>query len=112
MGIAELMEGLDAAVVACDSEFKVVYANPRARQAFKELLHVENFVGNHMAVCHKPETMTKLEKLFQEYREKKKKLHHYVMDVPGGKLTVVNVPSYAGDRFTGVVEFIFEGSLA
>ncbi len=112
MGIAELMDGLEAAVVACDAEFKVVYANASCKQAFKDLLHVENFVGNHMAACHKPETMTKLEKLFQEYREKKKKLDYYVMDVPGGKLTVVNVPSYAGDRFTGVVEFIFGGSLA
>ena len=29
-----------------------------------------------------------------------------------GKLTIVNVPSYEGGRFVGVVEFVFESSLA
>jgi transcriptional regulator with PAS, ATPase and Fis domain len=112
MGIAEMMGGLNTAIVACDAEFKVTYANPKCKQVFKDLLQMENFVGNNMAACHKPETMGKLEKLFADYREKKKKLDYYTMDGPAGKLTIVNVPTYEGDRFTGVVEFIFESSLA
>jgi hypothetical protein len=112
MIIAETMEKLNTAVVACDLDFNVTYANPKCKQAFKELLHVEDFVGTNMATCHKPETMEKLKKLFQEYKEHKRKLDYYTMDAPGGKLTIVNVPCYDGDIFCGVVEFIFEGSLA
>jgi transcriptional regulator with PAS, ATPase and Fis domain len=112
MGIAEMMDSLNTAVVACDTNFKVTYANPKCKQVFKELLQVDDFVGNNMATCHKPETMSKLEKLFQEYAEKKRNLDYYTMDTPGGKLTIVNVPSYEEGRFAGVMEFIFEGSLA
>jgi nitrogen-specific signal transduction histidine kinase len=111
MGIPELVEGLNTPVVACDASFKVVYANPACKQAFKALLHVENFVGNDMAACHKPETMAKLERLAQEFKDKKKQLHHYTMEVPGGKVTVVDVPAFDGDRFAGIVEFVFSGSL-
>jgi len=42
-----------------------------------------------MADCHKPETMKKLEGLFAEYKEKKKNLDYYTMDIPDGKLTFV-----------------------
>jgi hypothetical protein len=79
---------------------------------FKITSNIENFVGNHMADCHKPETMEKLKKLFVEYKEKKKNLDYYTIDVPNGKITLVNVPFYEGDTFAGVVEFIFEGALA
>jgi len=34
------------------------------------------------------------------------------MDEPGGKITVVNSPFYNDGQFAGVVEFIFESSLA
>jgi hypothetical protein len=112
MGIAEMIDHLNTAVVACDADFKVTYANPRCKQIFKELLNMEDFVGNPMANCHKAETMVKLEKLFQEYRANERKLDYYTMDVPDGKLTIVNVPIYEGNKFTGVMEFIFEGSLA
>ena len=112
MIIAEAMEKLNTAVVACDADFKVTYANPKCKQVFKELLNMENFVGTNMAECHKPETMEKLKRMFQEYKEHKRKLDYYTMDVPDGKLTIVNVPFYDGDTLAGVVEFIFEGSLA
>jgi hypothetical protein len=79
---------------------------------FKKLLNTENFVGRPMAKCHKHETMEKLKKLFQEYREHKRKLDYYTMDVPDGKLTIVNVPFYESKKLAGVMEFIFEGSLA
>ncbi|MBW2203543.1 MAG: PAS domain-containing protein [Deltaproteobacteria bacterium] len=101
--VEQMFENLNTAVAACDADFKITYANP---------LQMENFVGNHMADCHKPETMEKLEGLFAEYKEKKKNLDYYTIDIPDGKLTVVNVPFYEGDTFAGVVEFIFEGSLA
>ncbi len=108
---AEMIERLNTAVVACDSEFNVLYANPKCKEVFKTLLNVENFVGRNMAECHKPETMDKLKTLFQDYEEHKRKLDYYTMDGPEGKLTIVNVPFYEDDTLSGVVEFIFEGSL-
>jgi transcriptional regulator with PAS, ATPase and Fis domain len=110
--IVKMLENLNTAVVACDADFKVTYANEKCKQMFKASLGIEDFVGNHMGDCHKPETMEKLEELFAEYKEKKRNLDYYTMDIPDGKLTLVNVPFYEGDTFAGVVEFIFEGSLA
>ncbi len=109
---AEMIDKLNTAVVACDPEFNVLYANPKCKEVFKALLNAEDFVGRNMAECHKPETMDKLKKLFQEYKEHKRKLDYYTMDGPEGKLTIVNVPFYEGDTLAGVVEFIFESSLA
>ncbi len=112
VSVEQMFENLNTAVVACDADFKVTYANEKCKQRFKARLDMEGFVGNHMGDCHKPETMEKLEKLFSEYKEKKKNLDYYTVDIPDGKLTIVNVPFYEGDTFAGVVEFIFEGSLA
>ena len=112
MNAAEMIEKLNTAVVWCDAEFNVIDANPKCKKLFKELLNMENFVGRNMSECHKPATMEKLRNLFQQYKEKKIKLDYYTMDVPDGKLTIVNVPFYDGDTFAGVTEFIFEGSLA
>jgi PAS domain S-box-containing protein len=110
--IRKMIENLNTAVVACDANFKITYANEKCKKMFKITSNIENFVGNHMADCHKPETMEKLKKLFVEYKEKKKNLDYYTVDVPNGKITLVNVPFYEGDTFSGVVEFIFEGALA
>jgi len=110
--VEQMFENLNTAVVACDADFKITYANPKYKGMSKAMLQMENFVGNHMADCHKPENKKKLEGLFAEYKEKKKNLDYYTMDIPDGKLTIVNVPFYEGDTFAGVVEFIFEGSLA
>ena len=110
--IRKMIENLNTAVVACDANFKITYANEKCKQVFKVSSNVENFVGNHMADCHKPETMEKLEKLFADYKQKKKNLDYYTVDIPNGKLTIVNVPFYEENTFAGVVEFIFEGSLA
>ena len=110
--VEQMFENLNTAVAACDADFKITYANPKYIKMSKDVLQIENFVGNHMADCHKPETMEKLEGLFAEYKEKKKNLDYYTMEIPDGKLTIVNVPFYEGDTFAGVVEFIFEGSLA
>jgi DUF438 domain-containing protein len=106
-----MFENLDTAIVVSDADFKVIYANEKCKQMFKALLGMENFVGNNMAECHLPVTMEKLKKIYQEFREKKKNLHYYLMDLPDGVLTIVSVPFYDGDNFAGVVEFIFEGSL-
>ena len=35
-----------------------------------------------------------------------------MMEEPDGKITIVNVPVYDESQFAGVVEFIFESSLA
>ncbi len=110
--VEKMFKNLNTAVVSCDANFRVTYANEKCKQMFKASMGVEDFVGNHMGDCHKPETMEKLVKLFAEYKERKKNIDYYTMVTPDGKLTIVNVPFYEGDTFAGVVEFLFEGSLA
>ena len=110
--IKKMFDNVEVAIVASDPEFNVIYANERCKKVFKELLNEENFVGTNMSACHKPETMEKLKVLYQEYRDKKKPLDYYIMDIPGGKATIVSVPFYDGDDLAGVVEFVFESSLA
>ncbi len=110
--VEKMFENLNTAIVASDADFNTIYANPRCIKLFKDLLQIENFIGKNMADCHKPETMDKLKGLYQEYKEKKRKLDYYTMDTPDGLLTIVNVPVYDNDTFSGVIEFIFEGSLA
>ncbi len=64
-----------------------------------------------MTEFHEPATVEKIRKIFQEFRTKERALHYYVMDIPGGKATVVNIPFYDGDDLAGVMEFIFESAL-
>jgi transcriptional regulator with PAS, ATPase and Fis domain len=109
--VANIMASLNTAMLACDADFKVLYANEKCKKMFKDSLQVEDFVGNNMVDCHKPETMEKLKVLFKEYKQKTCNLDYYTMQTPGGTLTLVNVPFYNGDTFGGVVEFIFEGVL-
>ena len=110
--IANMFENLTVAIVASDANFKVIYANDKCKKMFKDMLNSENFVGDDLDDCHKPETMEKIKELYQEFRDKKKSLGYYTEDGSEGRLTIVNAPFYDGDEFAGVVEFIFEGSLA
>ena len=110
--VEKIMDNVQVAIVVSDPDFNVIYANDRCKLIFKELLKEEGFDGNNMASCHKPETMEKLKVLYDEYREKSRALDYYTMEIPGGKATIVNVPFYEGDRFAGVVEYVFESSLA
>ncbi|MFX4261073.1 PAS domain-containing protein [Pelotomaculum propionicicum] len=112
MDVKSILDNLEAAAVASDAQFNIVYINKQGEKAFKELLNQENIVGRNMAECHQPETMKKLKELYQEFRDRKKVISHYTMDTPGGKLTLLQVPYFDGDELAGVVEFIFEGSLA
>ena len=107
----KMLEEMDTAVVACDADLVVTYANEKCKAAFKALLNMENFVGKPMGDCHKPETMEKFKVLVEKYKAREIKLDYYRMDVPDGKLTIVNVPTYQGDTFSGIVEFIFEDAL-
>lgn len=107
-----MFENLNAAVVASDADFKVIYQNRQCRKMYKEFFNREDYIGADLNECHSPATTEKLKKFFDEYKEKKRDIAHYVMDVPEGKVTVVDVPFYDGDEFSGVVEFVFPGSLA
>lgn len=111
MDVKKMLDNLNVGAVASDADFNIIYVNRRAEELFKALMNAENLVGTNMRQCHKPETNEKLNMLFQEYREKKRALDYYVMDISGGKATIVNVPFYDGDDFAGVVEFIFESAL-
>lgn len=110
--LAKMFDSVEVAIVASDPDFKIIYMNNRAKKLFKEQFNKENLVGTSMTKCHKPKTMEKITKLFQEFRNKEKTLSYYVSDVPGGKETVVQVPFYSHDEFAGVVEFDFESTLA
>lgn len=112
MGVKSMLDNLEAAVVASDTQFNIVYINKRGEKAFKELLNQENILGRNMAECHQPETMIKLKKMYQDFSDRKMVISHYTMDTPDGKLTVLQVPYFEGDELAGVVEFIFPGSLA
>ena len=108
----KIFDNVKVAIVVSDPDCNVTYANERCKEIFKALLNQEDFVGKNMKECHKPETMVKRSALYDEFREKKKSLSYYTMDVPDGKATIVDIPIYEGDEFTGCVEFVFEGSLA
>lgn len=105
-------DNLNTAVIVSDPEFNVTYANQRAYTLFDELKIAGLEVGKNMAACHKPETMVKMRGIFQDFADKKIKINHLTMDGPEGTLTIVNVPFYNGDALGGVVEMVFEGSLA
>ncbi|MDD2319686.1 MAG: hypothetical protein PHO83_06530 [Geobacteraceae bacterium] len=108
----KVWDNLNTAVVVSDPEFNVTYANRRAYQLFDELEIAGLEVGKNMAACHKPETMVKLKSIYQDFADKKSKINYLTMDGPEGTLTIVNVPFYVGDVLGGVVEMVFEGSLA
>jgi len=108
----KVWDNLNTAVVVSDPEFNVTYVNQRAYELFDELKIAGLEVGKNMAACHKPETMVKLKSIYQDFADKKIKINHLTMDGPEGTLTIVNVPFYDGDALGGVVEMVFEGSLA
>lgn len=107
-----MFENINVAILASDSNFKVIYQNEKCRQLLNEAFNRSDYIGADLSECHKPETTEKVKKYFEEYEEKKRLLDYYVMDEPDNKITVVNVPFYDGGEFAGVVEFIFESSLA
>lgn len=110
--ISKAWENLNTAVVVSDAEFNVTYANQRAYELFDELKIPGLEVGKNMAACHQPETMEKMKVIYQNFADKKIKINYLTMDGPEGTLTIVNVPFYNGNALGGVVEMVFEGSLA
>lgn len=110
--ISSSWENLNTGVVVSDPDFNVIYVNKRGYEIFEELKIPGLKVGMNMANCHKPETVKKLKQIFQDFSDKKKKIHYYTADGPEGILTIVAVPFYNGERLGGVVEMVFEGSLA
>ncbi|MHC1699048.1 MAG: hypothetical protein AB9919_13515 [Geobacteraceae bacterium] len=110
--VSKVWDNLNTAVVVSDPDFNVTYSNQRAYELFDELKIAGLEVGKNMAACHKPETMVKLKNIYQDFAEKKSKLNYLTMDGPEGTLTIVNVPFYTGDALGGVIEMVFEGSLA
>jgi hypothetical protein len=110
--ITNTWENLNTAVVVSDPDFNVTYVNKRGYEIFAALEIPGLKVGMNMANCHKPETMKKLKGIYQAFAEKKIKIHHYTADGPEGTLTIVAVPFFNGEALGGVVEMVFEGSLA
>ena len=105
-------DNLNTAVVVSDPDFNVTYVNKRAFDLFDELGIVGLKVGRNMHGCHKPETMVILKSLYQDFADKKIKINHMVQESPIGPITIVNAPFFEGDKLAGVVEMVFEKSLA
>ncbi len=112
MDVVKIFENVNVATLSSDANFKVIYQNERCRQLFNKELGRSNYVGADLSECHEPETTEIIEGYFKEYKEKKRLLDHYIMEEPDHNVTVVNVPIYTGGEFAGIVEFIFESSLA
>jgi len=110
--VTKVWDNLNTAVIVSDPEFNVTYANKRAYELFDELKITGLEVGKNMAACHKPETMVKMKTIYQDFADKKIKVNYLTMDGPEGTLTIVNVPFYIGDALGGVMEMVFESSLA
>ena len=108
----KMFEHLNAAIVACDANFKVIYQNEKCRKLFAEAFGKADYIGCDLSECHPPPATKKVEKYFNEYENNTRDLDYYIVDEPSGKVTVVNVPFYEGDVFKGVVEFIFMSALA
>ncbi len=111
--LINMFNNLNVVVVAADADYKVIYQNEKSRRVFKQALGTSDYIGRSLLELHKPETNEKIKTHYREYREKKRNLYHYVMDKPNGKVTVVNSAYYNDDgAFAGVIEFMFDGSLA
>jgi transcriptional regulator with PAS, ATPase and Fis domain len=109
----KLFKHLNAAIVAADADYKVIYQNDKSIEVFKMAFGTGDYIGKSILDLHKPETSEKIKTHYQEYLEKKRNLYHYTMDGPNGKITIVNSPVYnESGEFDGVVEFIFDSSLA
>ena len=107
-----MFDALEAAIVAADPQMNIIYANDKARELFRTQVNHQSLVGRNLADCHKPETVEKIKTLFEAFRHKTKEIAHYVMKTPKGQSTVVQIPFYDKDQLSGVVEFIFKGTLA
>jgi hypothetical protein len=111
--IPKMFEGLNAAIMASDADFKIIYQNEKCRQLFKQVFGTADYIGKSIHECHNEKTTEKVKTYFLEYIEKKRNLDYYVTEINDEKITVVNVPYYDGQgAFSGVVEFVFQSSLA
>ena len=63
MDITKMFENLNAAIVASDADFKVVYQNRKCRQLFMEVFSREDYTGVDLSVCHTPETTEKVKNI-------------------------------------------------
>ena len=109
--IAAMYDNVNTAILACNTESKVIYQNEKCRQLFEAVFGKADYIGTDITTCHSEETSKKIKNYIEEYKAKTRQLDYYVMDEPTGKVTVVNVPFYDGNTFKGMVEFIFESSL-
>jgi hypothetical protein len=107
-----MFENIEVAILASDAHFKVIYQNKKCRQLFKKELNRADYIGVDLSECHKTKGTEKIKGYFREYKKKTRHLDYYVMDESNNKITVVNIPFYDENEFAGVVEFIFESSLA
>jgi DUF438 domain-containing protein len=112
LGVSELMETARAGVIAADSDFKIIYQNEMCRQIFQNAFGRADFVGEHMKLCHKPETTALIDSLYEQYRRGERDLYHFRMEGDGGSSTLVDVPFFQDGEFAGVVEFIFMDELS
>jgi transcriptional regulator with PAS, ATPase and Fis domain len=109
----DMFKNLTTAVIVADANHVVIYQNEKSIEFFTLAFGTGDYMGRSILELHKPETTEMIKIHYQEYLEKTRNLYHYTVDVPDGKITIVNSPFYNDDGdFAGVVEFIFDSSLA
>ena len=110
--IMNMFKNVNAAIVATDADYKVIYQNEKCKQVFKLAFGTSDYTGTSIHDLHKPETNEKIKLHYQEYQAKTRNQYHYVTNGSRGKITIVNSPFYDDSgEFAGVVEFMFEGTL-
>jgi PAS domain S-box-containing protein len=111
--IINMFKHMNASIVASDADYKVIYQNEKCRKLFGQVFGTSDYIGKSLHELHKPEISEMIKTHYKEYKEKKRGIYHYVTGEPHGTVTIVNSPFYDDNgEFAGVVEFIFESSLA
>ncbi len=109
--ISAMFDHLNVAILASDENYTIIYQNEKCRSLFKKVFNKSDYIGSNLNDCHSAETVDKVKGYYSDYKNKTRQLDYYTIEEPDGKVTIVNVPFYEGDKFKGVVEFIYECAL-
>jgi hypothetical protein len=92
------LEGLDAAITACDAEGVIVYLNARAAEAFREDGGM-GLVGKSLYACHDERANAEIRRIMRERIP-----NAYTTEKNGKKKLIWQAPWHKGGEFAGLVE--------
>ncbi|MCL6580233.1 MAG: hypothetical protein K6U08_01240 [Firmicutes bacterium] len=101
----DILEHLGAEAWFADREKVLRWAN-RAGRSRQE---IAANIGQNIEGCHKPESVAKLRRLYDEWEAGSSKVAVYSREVEGGRRRKRNVlvPVHGPEGFRGVVELVF-----